>query len=73
LVGGKILLTILLSTLKSWQALKQKNQKVKPACPDATARQGFFLFLTPKLQKITKHKKLASGFGESYYTFVELH
>jgi hypothetical protein len=29
--------------------------KVKPACPDGTAIQGFFLFLTPKLQKIAKH------------------
>jgi hypothetical protein len=34
--------------------------------------QGFFLFLTPKLQKIAKHKKLAFGFGAPYYSFVEL-
>jgi hypothetical protein len=52
--------------------LTQKKQKVKPACPDGTARQGFFLFLTPKLQKIAKHKKLAFGFGAPFYTFVQL-
>jgi hypothetical protein len=46
--------------------------KVKPACPDGTARQGFFFFLTPKLKKIAKHKKLAFGFRAPFYTFVEL-
>jgi len=34
--------------------------------------QGFFLFLTPKLQKIAKHKKLALRTSASFKTFAEL-
>jgi hypothetical protein len=34
--------------------------------------QGFFLFLTPKHQKIAKPKKLAFLFGGPYLAFVAL-
>jgi hypothetical protein len=36
-----------------------------------TKSQGFFLFLTPKLQKIAKHKKLALNFSAPYFAFMK--